>query len=285
MNLSNSIYLPDPVILIHKILKFGPDNYETIVIELIKHFFTLWRDNQAIPELNPKSSDITYNLTNSSLLESIITILESIPYNSQLIIELATPVLTQLLTDLTEFPNNETKTDQLRIAAVLMRKIEVPIEIQIDFIRALIEMDFEPLSIATSFAELVCPLIVKPNFDFYQFGFHEYIIKFCQTVLQPDEQQLFADQESMAQCLVLASCLIQTKGEEFFPFVTTAINALVSKEHETLKKKNLLVFGAIHVFAAALLSDAVKAHTLFIPEIPDLICEVVPDVCISAAYR
>lgn len=278
LNLSNSLNLPDPMILIENIFKIGPQNYMNIVTDLIQHFFALWRENQATLE----SAEDEIEDNSYQIMESLTTILETVPSDSELIKSLSISVLQQLGKDMTEFPNNSSISNQIRVAAVFSRKLSVPIEAQISFISLIIQMNLDPSDIVDNFVLLVCPLIVNNNnFNFYQFNLQEYLITFCQSILKLDDDP---DDNSISQCLVLASCMIQTKGEEYFPFVTSAIQILLSRPVEPVA-----FFGAIYVFASALFVDATKAQILFIAEVPDLICEMAHSCCVSennvAAYR
>ena len=258
LNLSNKIHLQEPTDLIKKIFKIGPANYMDIVSELIARFFQLWRENQSMED------DI---IVGPSIMDSICTVLESVPANSPLIQSLAPVILQQLAVDMKDFPDNSSLSDQIRVASVFSRKLSTPIQEQITFIKFVITMDISPTDIVDSFVDLICPLMMNTSFDFFSLGFEPYLIQFCDFILEPDSSA-----DIISKCFVLASCLIQKKGEQYFPFVTKASQILMSKPAKSIKKKPTLVYGAVYVFASALFIDPDKSHLLFISEIPDLLC-------------
>ncbi|OHT03940.1 hypothetical protein TRFO_28727 [Tritrichomonas foetus] len=274
LKLSNNIHLPEPTNLIKKIFKIGPVNYMNIVSELVMRFFQLWRENQAMED------DINQIVVGPSLMESITTVLESVPADSPLIQTLAPAVLQQLAADMVEFPLNSSISDQIRVAAVFSRKLSVPTEAQIQFIQCLIQMNLDPLDFdIESFIILVCPLILNQNIKFLEMGFEHYLLGFCETVLKDDPSS-----DKIAQCLVLASCLIQAKGIQYFPFITTASQILQSKPLVSFKNKPLIIYGVLYVFASALFVDAAQAQLLFVSEIPDIMCELLLN-CTTGSYR
>lgn len=300
LNLSSSLHIPEPAILIQKIFKIGPSDYTSIVEELVHHLFTLWRENEtAINGSNEENEDagdeeVEGNIdetnqlfVSSTLLESLTTVLESLPYDSPIIQSLSVQVIQQLAQDITDFPDNKSISDQIRVAAVFSRKLSTPNEDLISFISLIIQMSLDPPTIVDSFVLLICPLMFNDHFDFCKLEFQEYLINFCQSLLKFEGDPEY---DSISQSLVLASCMIQSKGEDFFPFVTSASQFLLTvgeskKSIESLKKKPIMIFGVVYVLASALFKDAEKAQVLLIAEIIELISEVAPTCCLKAAYR
>ncbi|KAH0795494.1 hypothetical protein GPJ56_000373 [Histomonas meleagridis] len=251
-----------------KLFQIGGASFLNIVTQLIESFFQLWSINQS-------TTDDSQSLINSSLMNNIVTILEMIPFNSPLMINLAPMILTQLMKDITEYPDNLTLTEQIRIAGVFSHKVSPPLEVQFMFLTFILNLNTDPSLLSTNLVILLCPLILSSINIIKNLGILPQIMQLCNILLQNEQ-----DPETITQGLIICSCLIQSEnGIEFFPFVTTALQILINKP------KIIILFGVLYVLSAAFCVNFDDAITLINVEIVNLICHMLREKDVVMSYR
>jgi hypothetical protein len=99
------------------------------------------------------------------------------------------------------------------------------------------------------------------------------ILEICSILLRPE-----SDTTTLAHALVLAGCLIQAHGAEFFHLVPLAAEVL------TAKQRGEVLLGAVYVFASAFFADGARAAGEIPLEVMELIVAgVIAGECV--AYR
>lgn len=264
LQISNSLPLAEPSVLLEKLFLMAGTKLVEIVPNLVQQFFGLWHAVQG------EDDDNSEFILAPSLMNSIASVCEMIPPNSSMAIALAKAVLTQLAADIVDFPDNSSFSDQLAVAAVFSRKLSNPVPEQLMFIHAIFTTQADPSVLITNLNALVCPIMLNP-----QSGFNEYepLVAMCESLISPE-----TDVDVLAQCLVLLACMIQARGVEMFPFVQTACQVLAAKQ------KSVILAGCLYVFATAFYVNAEAAKPLFNDQIVSVICD---GIAIQAgfAYR
>ena len=250
LQISSSLPLPEPSVLLEKLFLMAGTKLVEIVPNLVQQFFGLWHAVQG------EDDDNSEFILAPSLMNSIASVCEMIPPNSSMAIALAKAVLTQLAADIVDFPDNSSFSDQLAVAAVFSRKLSNPVLEQLMFIHAIFTTQADPSVLITNLNALVCPIMLNPE-----------------SLISPE-----TDVDVLAQCLVLLACMIQARGLEMFPFVQTACQVLAAKQ------KPVILAGCLYVFATAFYVNAEAAKPLFNDQIVSVICD---GIAIQAgfAYR
>lgn len=280
LTLSEELRLPVPTILLEKIYKIGTNHFLEIAPQLIDEFFKLWDDKQM------NDDDNQALIVAPQLMNSVAGILETIPSDSQLLFDLAQVVLSRLIKDISSDEENPSLSEQIRVASVFSRHISQPLPVQFEFLNAIFQHIEDPSLIMSDLVLFICPLILNPQSQFFEKGHTSEIVSLIERTLTiqiidqeyGQEARNTIDKETIAYCMVLASCLILSGGVQYFPFITTAAQVLMERP------KPMILWGTIYVFAAALFIDPAQAQTLFVQEIIDVVVKGLSGVH-SIAYR
>ena len=253
LNISNALPLAEPSVLLEKLFLIAGSSLVQIVPNLVQQFFGLWRVTQA------QDDDNSQYVLAPSLMNSIASVLEMIPPNSPMAIALAKVVLPQLGTDIVDFPDNSSFSDQIAVAAVFSRKLSTPVPEQLMFIHAILTTEADPSVLILNLNQLVCPIMFNSNSGFTEY---EPLVNICRSLITPE-----TDADVLSQCLVLLASMIQVRGAELFSFVEIAAQVLAAKQ------KSTVLAGGLYVFASAFFSNPEAAKPLFNEQLVNLIID------------
>jgi len=249
LHLSNELHLELPTILMEKIFKIGGSAFTEFALELVKKLMLMWSSNQ-------ESGGDIEELTAVAQMDSIVTILETMPPDSQMLKEFSSQMLQFLIDGIAKFPQSHSTPSQIRAGSVFSMKLSDPTQELFDFIDKVLstpEVILESSMFLDSISLLVCPLISNPQSHFFTYSNGELLNKVSHIIGK--SLDLSEDPDTISLSLFMASCLIQSGGYNIIELIPKTIDIVNNKKQSTV------LFGAFYLIGSACLIniDVVKS--------------------------